>query len=446
MKKHSSNTPAILGGDRLGPQGKIWPVPAPSAIELAGEAISTGLTCGYAGNDAPLRTLWEREAAASAGYRFGIAVTNGTHAIAVALGAQLVQLGEAWAKGRDVICGPTFTWVPGTYAGARMGVADVLDRAPRVKLFDASASDWTIDSAALVDWIRANHSRVLGVVVPSLLDTHPDLGPIVAVARHYGLPLVHDGAQNGGARWVGEGKPATATLSTQLGKFEGAATGEGGAVFTDDVELAYLMRRFTDCGGEPSGALDPLEGRKPAFDGVFPLVGNYRLSGVLGAAALGSRREMAEYLRVLRRTRRELGTEFATESGLVVFRTPPIQTGATPTYGWGMTLTPEAEAELGLDADQWRAVFAAEGFADDANGYKFGVRRPYPSADRDPKMGRYLLEPGEYPKADAIAERGLMFHLAHLLDQATPARVHATIWRTVADIARVRAHFGVASS
>jgi hypothetical protein len=440
---------AVRGGERVLPLEAAWPVSSSSAAEFAVEAMESGRTCGYAANDAPLRTQWEREAAERAGFEFGVAVTNGTHAIAVAVAAELAVRGRAWATLRSLFAGPSFTWVPGTYAGVRMGVSDVLDRAPRFVLFDSvSETDWTVDSKAMARWAREHGDVVLGMVAPGLLDMHPELGPLLEAAEAHRLIAVLDGAQyGGGLDWAGLPKPVVMTKSNQFGKLEGVETGDLGAVFTDDRVLAWVMRRVTDCGGEPGGALDPLNGLpKPVLpDGdEFPLVGNYRASGVLGAAALGTGREMTERLPLLRAVRERLGGEIRTRDGLVVFRlTEPSRGGVAPAYGFGAMLTQEAIAELGLNADQWREVFHANGWADDADGYKFGVRRPYPSAHRDPKMRRYLDGAGDFPVTDAITERGLMFHLGHLLRENTPEWMQLTIDRTVADIAGVRRHFGI---
>jgi len=137
------------------PAPATWPPQSPAARRLVLEALESGQLCGFAGNDAPLRTEWERAAAESRGYRFGVGVTNGTRALAMATKAELVFRGEAWCRGRKTIVLPTFTWVPGTLAGVEQGVLEALGFLPNVKLFDSRETDWTIDAGALVSWLRS---------------------------------------------------------------------------------------------------------------------------------------------------------------------------------------------------------------------------------------------------------------------------------------------------
>jgi predicted dehydrogenase/dTDP-4-amino-4,6-dideoxygalactose transaminase len=450
------NKPAILGGQPLGPETQPWPLYSPESVQLTAESLSSGQTCVYAGNPARLSTELEEALAAAAGFKYAIPVANGTVAIAVAVAGMLVYRGQSWWEGRDLVVGPAFTWASGTYGGAKAGV-DMVTRGmwTKIELIDANGVDWTIDVDALLECIEEKHERIAAVVVPSLLSSHPEgLQRVLALCEQYNLPFVHDGAQCGGAELPGPLRPETATLSLQGGKLQGSMSGEGGCVFANNASLATIMRQLADCGNPCGGALDPLQGEHITLqdgstmdprdlDERFPLTGNFRLAGPVAAAALGSVRQVAEKLDVLRAVRRRLPVELRV-GDLVVFRGSPVQEGDTPTYGFNLMLTEEAERELGLTADNWREIFAAERLAWDATGYKYGVRRPYMTAHKYKPMARDLASPGkEFPNADAISRRGLMFHLAHLLDEATPERLVAIVERAVANAQALRKHFGV---
>jgi len=106
-----------------------------------------------------------------------------------------------------------------------------------------------------------------------------------------------------------------------------------------------------------------------------------------------------------------------------------------------MMLVPEAEREYGLNADHWREVFAAEGFASPT--YKYGIRRPYTPAHGMGVLG-YRLHRDSYPNADAIAARGLMVHVGHLRDVRTPDWFRETIARSVSNVDGLRRRFGLA--
>lgn len=444
-------TPAIVGGSPALTGAPTWAEPATERTrELVARVLETGDVCGYAGNDAPARTELEGLCALQRGFSRAIASSNGTDAIEIALISLLAVKDKRWLRGRSKVIVSVLTWVPGTLAAIRDAVLRLLGIEVEFVLVDSRADDWTADEHQVLAALKEYGDETLAVVIPSLLDTFPQLDPMIRAAWELDVPLIHDGAQTGGAFWPGM-KPDAETESFQAGTFRGKYSGEGGLTYFDDLRAAKVARRITDCGNHAGGALDPAPWIE--VDDILPVSGNSRMGGLTAAAALGrvfdlvDRRELA----VVRRVRREIGTELVAPDGLVVFRTPPIQAWWEdgPTYGFGAELTAEAEAAYHLTADHWREIFAAEGFADDANKYRYGVRRPYLDATRHPEWARMVpardveVSGRRFPRAGRIHRFGLMFHVRHLTDPATPEAIIESITKAVANIDGLRRHFGV---
>jgi 3-amino-5-hydroxybenzoate synthase len=176
-------------------------------------------------------TAFEEEFAAYHGARRALAVTNGTHALEVAL--QVAGVGPG-----DEVVVPGFTFISSSQAVQRLGaVAVPVDVDPDTYCIDVRAA-----AAAVTDRTRA----IMPVHMAGLL---ADLDALAKLSSDTGVPLLHDAAHAHGAEWRGTplGELATtATYSFQNGKLMTA--GEGGAVIfsdVDDYEKAFLRH---SCG------------------------------------------------------------------------------------------------------------------------------------------------------------------------------------------------------
>jgi dTDP-4-amino-4,6-dideoxygalactose transaminase len=167
---------------------------------------------------------FEAEFAAYCGARHCIGVANGTDAITIALRALGVGPGD------DVVV-PSFTFYASVEAAMSMGARPVFcDVDPETFCVTRE----TVQSALT--------PRTKAVIAVNLFGYLPPLDAI----RELGVPVVEDAAQSHGARRAGRragtfGDIATFSFfpSKNLG-----ALGDGGAVVTDDDELAATVRRL----------------------------------------------------------------------------------------------------------------------------------------------------------------------------------------------------------
>ena len=175
---------------------------------------------------------FEEEFAAYCGVRHCIGVGNGLDAL------HLILRGYGIGPGDEVIVpANTYiaTWLAVTYAGATPVPVE-----PDEATFNL---DPARIEAALTPRTRA--------IMPVHLYGQPaDLDPITAVARRHGLKVIEDAAQAHGARYRGRRCGSlgdAAGFSFYPGKNLGAI-GDGGAVTTDDDDLAGRLRMLRNYG------------------------------------------------------------------------------------------------------------------------------------------------------------------------------------------------------
>lgn len=175
---------------------------------------------------------FEHEFAAWLGVRACVGVASGTDAITLALRALGVGAGD------EVIT------VAHT-AGAT--VAAIVNAGATPVFVDIDERSYTMDVGACE---RAIGPRTRAIVPVHLYGHSADMSALMAVARKYGLKVVEDCAQAHGAEYAGR-KVGTwgncAAFSFYPTKNLGAL-GDGGAVVTNDLELAERVRLLRQYG------------------------------------------------------------------------------------------------------------------------------------------------------------------------------------------------------
>ncbi|MFF1405180.1 3-amino-5-hydroxybenzoate synthase [Streptomyces sp. NPDC058294] len=174
---------------------------------------------------------FEREFADFHGSPYALAVTNGTHALELAL--QCLGAGP----GTEVIV-PAFTFISSSQAAQRIGAVAVP--------VDVDPDTYNIDVAAVAAAITPRTRAIMPVHMAGLVADMDALGKLSADT---GVPILQDAAHAQGARWQGKriGElGSVAAFSFQNGKLMTA--GEGGAVLfpeSDLYEAAFLRH---SCG------------------------------------------------------------------------------------------------------------------------------------------------------------------------------------------------------
>lgn len=175
----------------------------------------------------------EQALAAFAGSRHAITVASGTDSLEIALRA--LEIGP----GDEVITVP-FTWISSAEAIGLVGAKAVF--------VDIDPVDYNIDVSKLETAIT---SRTKAIMPVSLFGQMPGFGAINSIAEKHGIPVLEDAAQSFGASQHGRKSCAVSTIGSTsffpakpLGCY-----GDGGALFTDDDDLALKMKAIRTHGG-----------------------------------------------------------------------------------------------------------------------------------------------------------------------------------------------------
>jgi UDP-2-acetamido-2-deoxy-ribo-hexuluronate aminotransferase len=170
----------------------------------------------------------EERLAAYTGSKHCISVSSGTDSLLIAMMALGIGAGD------EVITTP-FTFIATGEMIALLGAKPVF--------VDIDPATYNIDPSRIEAAITARTKAIMPV---SLYGQPADFDAINAIAEKRGLPVIEDGAQSFGATYNGRKSCALSTIgstsffpSKPLGGY-----GDGGALFTDDDELAKAMREI----------------------------------------------------------------------------------------------------------------------------------------------------------------------------------------------------------
>jgi dTDP-4-amino-4,6-dideoxygalactose transaminase len=200
--------------------------------------------------------------------------TGAAHAVAVANGTAALHLASAALRlgpGDEVVC-PTLTFVASANAPRSMGA--------RIRLVDSLGDDdLNVDPEAIA---AAVNERTRAIVVVHLAGFACDMDAILAIAEPRGIPVIEDCAHAIFTRHRGR----SLGLHGRVGCFsfysnKNATCGEGGALITDDGELAESLRQLRS-HGMTAPTLDRRRGRSSSYDVVHPGF-NYRIDEIRAA-------------------------------------------------------------------------------------------------------------------------------------------------------------------
>jgi dTDP-4-amino-4,6-dideoxygalactose transaminase len=169
--------------------------------------------------------------------RHCVAVVNGTAALRIAYRALNIGYG-------DEVIVPPYTFIATASAALEIGAIPVFA--------DIDPDTYLLDPASVAEAITP---RTRAIVPVHVAGCPADMAGIRAVAVRHGLRVVEDAAQAPGATWNGQGVGSLGdlgTLSFQASKNLNA--GEGGAIVTNDAELAERVWSLHNVGRTRTGA------------------------------------------------------------------------------------------------------------------------------------------------------------------------------------------------
>ncbi|EGG99180.1 DegT/DnrJ/EryC1/StrS family protein [gamma proteobacterium IMCC2047] len=174
----------------------------------------------------------EEKLAEFVGAKYCITCANGTDAL------QIAQMALNIGPGDEVIV-PGFTFIATAETVAFLGAKPVY--------VDVDPRTYNLDPALLEAAITPRTKAIMPV---SLFGQCADFDVINVIAEKHGLPVIEDAAQSFGATYKGKRSCNLSTVAPSwffpakpLGCY-----GDGGAIFTNDEELATIMRQISNHG------------------------------------------------------------------------------------------------------------------------------------------------------------------------------------------------------
>ncbi len=185
------------------------------------ECIDTG----WISSEGPFVKEFEQKLSASVHRKYGVAVSNGTAALEVAV--QALGIGEG-----DEVIMPTFTIISCAMAVTKAGAIPVL--------VDSDTHTWNMNAEEVEARIT---SKTKAIMVVHLYGLPVDMDKILALAKKYHLKVIEDAAEMHGQTYKGKPCGSFGDISTfSFYPNKHITTGEGGMVVTNDENLAERCR------------------------------------------------------------------------------------------------------------------------------------------------------------------------------------------------------------
>jgi len=274
------------------------------------DVLETGILMRY-GFDGPRKGIWKaRELEQAICKYFGVKhaqlLSSGTAALSTAMAALGIGAG-------DEIIMPTFTFVASFEAVISVGAVPVL--------VDIDES-LTLDPAAVEKAITAKTKAIMPVHMCGSMSYIDELREICD--RHK-LFLIEDACQAIGATYKGKHVGSIGHLGAFSFDFVKIMTcGEGGAVITNDVNIAERCDQYGDHGHDHLG--------KDRGADLHPYLGyNYRISELHAAVGLAQIRKLDDFLKLQKRNHSIIYNALKDIPG-ITFRIIPDPAGDTGSF------------------------------------------------------------------------------------------------------------------
>ena len=361
------------------------PVCEPLVTQCEIDLVTDCLRSGWISSAGEYLDRFESEWAAYCGMKHGVAVTNGTAALQLAVELLDLQAGD------EVIL-PSFTIISCAQAITRCGGIPVL--------VDSDPFTWQMD----IRQVEAKITARTRAIMPVHIYGHPvDMDPLLALAERHGLIVIEDAAEAHGAEYKGRkcgGLGHISVFSFYANKL--ITTGEGGMVLTRSDRFAERARFLKNLAFQKS--------RRFLHD---ELGDNLRLTNVQAALGVGQIGRIEQIVNRKRAIARAYTERLSDLPGVAL---PAEALWARNVYWvFGLVL----DESTGMNATQWGRQLAALGV--ETRPFFLGMHEQ-PVFH---KMGLFLNE--RYPVAERLARQGLYLPTGLGISEAEIDQVSAAV-------------------
>ena len=325
------------------------------------ECIDTG----WISSEGPFVKEFEQKMSTTVGRKYGVAVSNGTAALEVAV--QALGIGEG-----DEVIMPAFTIISCAMSVTKVGAIPVL--------VDSDLYTWNMNIQEIEAKITPKTKAIMMV---HLYGLPVEVDAVLALAKKYHLKVIEDAAEMHGQTY--NGRPCGSFGDISIFSFypnKHITTGEGGMVVTDDEQLAERCRMLRN-----------LCFKKDVRYIHDEISDNYRFTNLQAAVGLAQLERLDEFITKKREMGRYYTEHLKDVKGLIL---PIERTNYADNIYWvyGLVL----EKDVPADNRLIQKLLAEEGI---------GSRVFFWCMHEQPVYQRQrLFENQKYPNAEYLARKG----------------------------------------
>ena len=350
------------------------PVAEPSLGEEELENVIEAVKSSWISSKGKFIEEFEQKFAKYCSRKYGVATSNGTAALHLALTALEIK------KGDEVI-------VPDLSFVATANTVIYCNAKP--VFVDSHPDYWCIDP----DKIEEKITPKTKAIIPVHLYGHPcDMDAIMNIAKDYDLYIIEDAAEAHGAEYKGEKVGSFGDISCF--SFYGnkiITTGEGGMCLTGNEELAEKMRILRDHGMDPE---------KRYWHNVIGF--NYRMTNVQAAIGVAQLTKISQFIEKKRQIADWYKEELKdlADQGMITLH--PEMPWAKCAY-WIYSIL--VEDKLGITRDELIPFLGKKGIETRPFFYPLHVLPPYKAYDDTLNLARSISLKGlNFPSSPTLGK------------------------------------------
>ena len=247
-----------------------------SIPHLAGNELKYVTECiqtGWVSSAGTFVTRFEEMVAEWAGCKYGVAASNGTSGLHLAM--HMLGIGEG-----DIVIVPNITFIASANAVAYTKASPVF--------IDVDPDTWQMDLDLLEEWLNDHYSTSVKAIMPvHVLGNMCDMDRLMLIADKYSIPVIEDSTEALGSYY--NGRPAGSFGLMNVFSFNGnkiITTGGGGVIVTNDEEHAKRAKHLST-----QSKVDP----ETYYHDEIGF--NYRLVNVLAAIGVAQMEQLPDFIK-----------------------------------------------------------------------------------------------------------------------------------------------------
>jgi perosamine synthetase len=291
------------------------PIPVNTPL-LSGNELKYLTECietGWISSEGPFINEFEKKFSSYVDRNYGIAVSNGSAALDIAIRA--LNIGQG-----DEVIMPTFTIISPAQS--------VITEDAKPVLIDSDPLTWNMN----VNEIEAKiTSKTKAILVVHIYGLPVDMDPVLNLCKKYNLLLIEDAAEMHGQTYKGRKCGSFGDISIfSFYPNKHITTGEGGMIVCNDEAVAERCKKLRNLAFEPKG-------RRFVH---YELGWNYRMTNLQAALGLAQLEKIDEHILKKRRTGELYNNGLKNISG---FQLPLKKTNYADNIYWVYGLVAETE-------------------------------------------------------------------------------------------------------